>query len=137
MLRPVSWSSLGPPQRSPSGPLGGWSTCPTLDHTVQLPREITQRSLVSGWLHGVLIAGALVALACLLLLRRDRAWWTRRVPLAVPIAAGALAAVWSVVDHYKSWPDGFPTSVMLWAGSGLLGLTLRALGWRRQRWWVR
>lgn len=104
---------------------------------MQLPREITQLSLVSGWLHGELIAGALVALACLLLLRRDRAWWTRRVPLAVPIAAGALAAVWLVVDHFKSWPDGFPTSVLLWAGSGLLGLTLLALGWRRQRWWVR
>jgi S-formylglutathione hydrolase FrmB len=108
-----------------------------VDDAMPLPREITQLSLVSGWLHGLLIAGALLALAGLLLVRRDRVWWTRRVPLALPIAAGALAVVWLVVNHYKSWPDGFPRSVVLWAGTGLLGLTLLALGWRGRRWWVR
>ncbi|MGZ4607756.1 MAG: alpha/beta hydrolase [Blastococcus sp.] len=104
---------------------------------MQLPTEITQLSLISGWLHGLLLAGGLLALAGLLLLRRTRTWWTRRVPLAVLIAAGVLTAGWFAVDHYKSWPDGFPLSVLLWAGSGLLGLTLLALGWGRQRWWVR
>jgi enterochelin esterase-like enzyme len=100
---------------------------------MHLPRGLTELSLVSGPLHVALIAGALLAVG-MLLLRRDRTWWTRRVPLAVAIAAVLLGAIWLVVSRLKSWPDGVPLPVAAWAGCALLGLVLLGLGWTRRSW---
>jgi S-formylglutathione hydrolase FrmB len=94
-------------------------------------------SLVDGWLHAVLVIGATVSLGGLLLLRRTRAWWTRRVPLAVVLAVVLVIVLRAVVERLKSWPDGLPLTVLGWAGVGVLGLVLLGLGWTRQRWRVR
>jgi hypothetical protein len=61
---------------------------------------------------------------------------TRRVPLAVLAARSLLALGWLVLYLTKPWPDPLPDAVLAWVGAGLLALTLLALDWRRQRWWV-
>jgi S-formylglutathione hydrolase FrmB len=94
-------------------------------------------SLIHGLLHVLLLAAALVALAGLLLLRRERRWWTRWVPVAAAVAAGLAAGAWLFVAVAKPWPDGLPLEVLAWIAAPVLALTLLALGWPRQRWWVR
>jgi S-formylglutathione hydrolase FrmB len=100
-------------------------------------RWLTGLSLVHGWLHVLLLTLAAAGLVGLLLLRRTRGWWTRSVPLAVLTALGLLALGRLALELTKPWPDPLPGAVLAWIGGGLLALTLLALGWRRQRWWVR
>lgn len=100
---------------------------------MRFPGTLTQLSLTDGWVHWALITGALLSLAGLVLLGRDRAWWTRRIPLAVAGVAAVVALSWGIAEHTKSWPDGFPSDVLIWAAVGLLGPVLLALGWRRHR----
>jgi S-formylglutathione hydrolase FrmB len=100
-------------------------------------RWFIELSLVHGRLHDLLLTLALGGLAGLLLLRRTRVWWTRSVPIAVLTALALLALGWLVLDLTKPWPDPLPGVVVAWVGSGLLALSLLALGWWRQRWWVR
>ncbi|MCW2618580.1 MAG: xynZ [Modestobacter sp.] len=97
----------------------------------------TELSVVHGRLHVLLLTGAGFGLLGLLLLRRTRTWWTRSLPLSVLSTLGLLALGWLVLDVTKPWPDGVPGTVGAWIGVGLLALALLALGWRRQRWWVR
>ena len=94
-------------------------------------------SLTHGPLHLLLTGAALVALVGLLLLRRTRAWWLRRVPLAVGVAGVLVAAAWLWVTLAHPWPDGLPGTVLAWLGAGLLALVLVPLGWRGRRWFVR
>jgi enterochelin esterase-like enzyme len=98
---------------------------------------LTGLSLVHGALRVGLVAGFGVGLLILLLLRHDRSWWTRRVPLAVVAAAALVGLLVVLLDVLKPWPDPLPLSVYLWIGGGLLGVLLLGLGWPRSRWWVR
>jgi enterochelin esterase-like enzyme len=104
---------------------------------VQVWRWLVGLSLTHGPLHLLLVLGALGALAGLLMLRRGRPWWTRRVPTAVLLAAGAATGAWLFVAVAKPWPDGLPLEVMAWLATPFLALALLGLGWRRQRWRVR
>jgi S-formylglutathione hydrolase FrmB len=116
------------------------ATVETADEEVQEVRSwnwLIGLSLVHGPVHAVLIGGALVALLGLLLLRRTRSWWRRRVPLAVLGAAALVGAGLVLVAATRPWPDRLSWQVPAWIGAGLLGLLLLVLGWRHQRWWVR
>jgi S-formylglutathione hydrolase FrmB len=94
-------------------------------------------SLVHGWLRNTLAVAVFAGLGMLLLVRRDRRWWTRRVPLAAVLAVALLVLVVVYLDVAKPWPDPLQPDVMAWIGSGLLAVVLLPLGWRHRRWWVR
>jgi S-formylglutathione hydrolase FrmB len=98
---------------------------------------LTSLSLVQGWLRGVLAAAVFVGLAFLLVVRRDRRWWTRRVPLAVVAAFALLGLAEAYLDIAKPWPDSLSLGVLAWIWAGFLALTLLAVGWHRRHWWVR
>jgi len=97
----------------------------------------TGLSLVRGPLHLALFLLTGLALARLLLLRRDRSWWTRRVPLAVTIAAATVGVVVIALAVLKPWPDPLPAAVLAWIGVVALGIALLGLGWGRTHGWVR
>jgi S-formylglutathione hydrolase FrmB len=100
-------------------------------------RAFTGLSLVHGPLHLGLMAASAGALLVLLSLRRTRAWWIRRVPLAVA-SAGALVGLVGLWMHVaRPFPDPLPLVVLAWIGAGSLGVALLVAGWRRQRWLVR
>ena len=93
-----------------------------------------------GWLTGcpwsrpaarALLAGAPLALAGLLLLRRDRSWWT--AAFRWPSDRRGRSSCVVVIDSPCSSPG--PTvsrrRCSLWIGAGLLGLALLALGLAR------
>ena len=90
--------------------------------------------LTTGPLHAVLIDAAVVALVVLILLRRDRAWWSRMVPIALAVTAVLLvvSSVW--VDAVKSWPDALPVGVWAWTAAGELAVVLAVVGWRHRTW---
>ncbi|WP_199506451.1 esterase family protein [Geodermatophilus sp. TF02-6] len=97
---------------------------------------MTELSLLHGPLHAALLVAVVLGTG-VLLLRRGRPWWTRRVPVA---AAGALllvAAVWLLLDVTHPWPDPLPLDAYAWIGVGLLAPVLLAVGWAGRRWWVR
>lgn len=98
---------------------------------------LTELSLVHGPLHAVLVVIGGAALAGLLLMRRDRRWWTRGVPLAVLAAAALVGLLDLGLALAKPWPDPLSLEVLLWIGGGLLGLLLLGLGWRRSGSWAR
>jgi enterochelin esterase-like enzyme len=99
--------------------------------------RLTGLSLLHGPLHVVLVGGAVVGLLTLLLLRRDRSWWTRRVPLAVAGVVAVVALLVVVLAVLRPWPDPLPLAVLLWIGAGLLALVLLGLGWGRSGRWRR
>lgn len=94
-------------------------------------------SLIHGWLHITLTLGAMATLVGLLLLHRNRPWWTRRVPVALVLTGLLVAGVWIYLDVAKPWPDPLEPAVWGWIAAGLLGLVLAVAGWGRQRWWTR
>ena len=94
-------------------------------------------SLVHGWLRNILAVAVFAGLAVLVLVRRDRRWWTRRVPLAAALATALLVLIVVYLDVTKPWPDPLQPNVMAWIGCGLLAVVLLPLGWRGRRWWVR
>lgn len=98
---------------------------------------VTRLSLVSGPLHAVLMGLTGLSLLGLLALRRDRAWWRRRVPLAVLVAVALVGLVVLALDVLKPWPDPLALPVLVWLGVGFLGIALLVLGWRGRRRWVR
>lgn len=98
---------------------------------------VTGLSLLHGPLHVALLAGAGVGLTSLVLLRRDRAWWTRRVPLAFLAASAMVGLLVLALAVFRPWPDPLPLPVLLWIGVGLLGLVLSGLGWWRSGSWSR
>jgi enterochelin esterase-like enzyme len=97
--------------------------------------SLTRLSLVHGPLHVALMVGAGVGLLTLLTLRRDRSWWTLRLPIAVATAAATVGLLVLALAVLKPWPDPLPLPVLLWLGVGLLALALLGLGWRRTPWW--
>jgi S-formylglutathione hydrolase FrmB len=94
-------------------------------------------SLVHGWLRVTLAVAVFAGLAGLLLVRRDRRWWLRWVPLAIGLALALLVLVVVYLDVTKPWPDPLQPDVMAWIGAGLFAVVLLVLGWRGRRWWVR
>nr|CTQ92274.1 Apolipoprotein N-acyltransferase (EC 2.3.1.-) in lipid-linked oligosaccharide synthesis cluster [Kibdelosporangium sp. MJ126-NF4] len=88
---------------------------------------------------GPLVATVVAVLACgLLLVRRERRWWIR----TVPIAAGASVAVtllawWLLEGVWQPFPDALPLRVVAWAGCGVAGVALAVASfwgttWRRR-----
>lgn len=94
-------------------------------------------SLVHGWLRDALAVAVFAGLAVLVLVRRERRWWIRRVPVALLLALGLLGLVLVFLDVTKPWPDALPLDVVAWIGAGLFALVLLPLGWPGRRWWVR
>lgn len=93
--------------------------------------------LTTGPLHVALIGGAVAALVALVVLRRDRAWWSRTVPLAVAVTTVLLVVSGVWIDAVKSWPDALPVGVWAWVAAGELAVVLAALGWGRRSWRLR
>ncbi|MFI6446106.1 alpha/beta hydrolase [Kitasatospora sp. NPDC050543] len=70
--------------------------------------------LVAGW-----------AALLLLALSRDPRWWTRRLPLAVLLAAALTVALQLIVDDWwHPFAEGLPHPVTFWIGVAILGLCL-------------
>ena len=103
----------------------------------ELWRSFVALKLVSGPLYTGLVAALFVGLAVLLVARRDRRWFTRRVPLAFLAALVLLGLAQLALVVIKPFPDGLPWLVPLWIGLGLLGLTLAVAAWGGRRWWTR
>lgn len=103
----------------------------------ELWRSFVALKLVSGPLYVGLVTALFVGLAVLLVARRDRRWFTRRVPLALLAALVLLGLAQLALVITKPFPDGLPWLVPLWIGLGLLGITLAVAAWGGQRWWAR
>lgn len=75
-----------------------------------------------------------LALAALCLSRR-RNWWLRRGPLAVlvTVAATWLITLW-VDDWWQPFPDGLPSTTVLWIGVALFGVFLALFRMPTLRW---
>ena len=87
-------------------------------------RDVLHTSLLHGPLPVALLTAGLLALA-VLVLRRGRRWWTRRVPVALLV--GVLTAVLLVLIVQVWWrpfPDPLPHVTVLWAGLTAAALTL-------------
>jgi enterochelin esterase-like enzyme/uncharacterized protein YhhL (DUF1145 family) len=80
-------------------------------------------STVTGPLPIVLIMLGLAGLVGLLL-RRDRRWWTRVVPVCVVAAAALTALLVLLVDLWHPFPDPLPTVVDVASGVGILALVV-------------
>jgi S-formylglutathione hydrolase FrmB len=93
---------------------------------------LTGLSIVHGPVHVALLVTAVAGLAGLLLLWRDRRWWSRRVPLAALVSLLLLGAGRLWLEVAKPWPDPLPGTVWAWCGAGVLALALLVLGWRRR-----
>lgn len=79
--------------------------------------------IAGGWVPWVLLVVGL-AVVLVLLVGRGRAWWGKRVPVAVGAAVVITTGVTLFANHvWHPFPDDLPTSVVLW-----VGLTLLALG---------
>jgi S-formylglutathione hydrolase FrmB len=90
-------------------------------------------SLLSGWLPWALRIAA-VSAAVVAVSRRDRRWWTRRVPVALVVAVVVAAGLSVVVDHALEQPEPLPTEVWFWVGVlafALVVMLFRAPMWRR------
>jgi S-formylglutathione hydrolase FrmB len=94
-------------------------------------------SVVVGKLPLAISVGGGLALA-VLLLRRERRWFTRAVPVAIAAAVGAAALAALVVDVvWRPFPDTLPLRVLIWIGVACLGMGLAAgqaawsRSWRR------
>jgi S-formylglutathione hydrolase FrmB len=90
-------------------------------------------SLLSGWLPWALRIAAAAAVV-LAVGRRDRRWWTRRVPVAVVLAlvVGTVASI--VADGVLAQPEPLPAEVWFWVGVLVFALVIglwRAPVWRR------
>ena len=94
-------------------------------------------TLTQGPLHVLLLSGAVAGLCQLLLVRRDRLWWTVWVPIAVVAATLPAVAFRQWVIDAKPWPDGLPFGVAAWGAAGLLGPALLVVGWAGRRWRIR
>lgn len=94
-------------------------------------------TLTQGPLHVLLLSGAVAGLCQLLLVRRDRLWWTVWVPIAVVAATLPAVAFRQWVIDAKPWPDGLPVGVAAWGAAGLLGPALLVVGWAGRRWRIR
>ena len=104
---------------------------------MSIPPWLADLSLTHGPLHLGLIAGAACSLAGILLVRRDRAWFIRAVPATLVVAALVVGAAWLYMDVTKPWPDGLPTSAVVWGGAGVFGVLLLLAGWHGRRWRAR
>lgn len=96
---------------------------------------VTDLSLTTGWLPVVLLVlGALGALW--LLLRRDRSFLRRGLPVGLAAAALLTGAAYVVVeDVWRPFPDPLPLGVYGWTFAGLAGLALLVPRARAARRW--
>ena len=73
-----------------------------------------------------------------LVLRRDRAWWLRVVPIvAAATGLGVVLLVWLVDDVWQPFPDPLPFRVVFWIGIALGGIGLAGVRLVRGPWWQR
>lgn len=91
-------------------------------------------SLVDGAVPLMLsVLGVLCGL--ILVVRRQRTWWIRVVPLVAVGAVVCCLLVWLVLEQiWRPFPDRLPWRVLAWIGVAAAGLALGAVGWRRARW---
>jgi S-formylglutathione hydrolase FrmB len=90
-------------------------------------------SLLSGWLPAAL---RIVTVAAVLTaaIRPGVRWWTRRVPVAVVVAAGVAVAAGIVVDAALQQPEPLPGEVWVWVGLLVFALVtalMRGAVWQR------
>jgi S-formylglutathione hydrolase FrmB len=64
--------------------------------------------------------------------RRDRRWWTRRVPVAVAIAVPVAVVASVVVNDALDQTDPLPAEVWFWLGVGVFALV--TIVWRGRAW---
>ncbi|MFD9905932.1 alpha/beta hydrolase [Streptomyces sp. NPDC059063] len=91
-------------------------------------------SLVDGAVPVTLRVLGALGLA-LLLLSRDRRWWTLLLPCAL-VLSGLLAFLVPVVvdDWWQPFPDKLPTDVVVWLGVAILGVCLALFRLPTLRW---
>ncbi|WP_099896980.1 alpha/beta hydrolase family protein [Streptomyces sp. TLI_171] len=84
-------------------------------------------SLLHGAVPVLLLVAGWVSLLGLAVSGTPR-WWTRRVPLAVLVAAALTALIVVAVDHWwHPFPEDLPNDVVRWIAIALLGLCLAAV----------
>jgi peptidoglycan/LPS O-acetylase OafA/YrhL len=93
--------------------------------------------LVTGLLPVLLSAAGGMALLALLLVRLDRRWWSRLVPLVVLAAVVGVGVASVAVDVVRPFPDRLPTVVWWSLGFALVGVGLAVAqsgraGWTRR-----
>lgn len=82
--------------------------------------------LTSGWIRLILLVGGILALV-LLLLRRDRRWWVRVVPIALGLGSAAAVLLALIVNlWWRPFPDPLPSVSLLWAGLAVTAVVLAA-----------
>ncbi|WP_083754019.1 alpha/beta hydrolase [Actinosynnema sp. ALI-1.44] len=86
-----------------------------------------------------IVATVVAVLACCaLLVRRDRRWWTRTIPILVAVSvAVTLLAWWLVEGVWQPFPDALPLRVVGWTGCAVAGVGLGVVSlwktsWRRR-----
>lgn len=94
-------------------------------------------SLINGPIPTAATVAAALALTYLVI-RKNRTWWVRVLPITVLACALVVTGLALLVDHvWKPWPEPLPTILVVWVGAALVALTLAALRLRSGRWYGR
>lgn len=88
--------------------------------------------LIAGPLPTAVSAGGAVA-ALYLLVRRDRRWWRRDVPVAAAVGVGVALLCAGVVAVLRPFPDPLPPRVLVWIGVPVAAAALAWSGRDRRR----
>ncbi|MFD4643375.1 alpha/beta hydrolase [Lentzea sp. NPDC058436] len=94
-------------------------------------------SLINGPIPKAATVAAAVALTYLVI-RRNRTWWVRVLPIVVLACALVVTALTLVIDHlWKPWPEPMPVILMVWLGAALVAVSLAVARLRPSRWYAR
>jgi enterochelin esterase-like enzyme len=94
-------------------------------------------SLINGPIPKAATVVAALALTYLVI-RKNRTWWVRVLPIVVLACALAVTGLTLVINHvWKPWPEPMPIILMVWLGAALVAVSLGVARLRPSRWYGR
>lgn len=94
-------------------------------------------SLIYGPIPKAATVAAALALTYLVI-RKNRTWWVRVLPIVVLSCALFVTGLTLFVNHlWKPWPEPMPVILMVWLGVALVALALAVARLRPSRWYGR
>ncbi|SES23360.1 Enterochelin esterase [Lentzea albida] len=94
-------------------------------------------SLINGPIPKAATVAAALALTYLVI-RKNRTWWVRVLPMVVLAVALVVTGLTLVIDQlWKPWPEPMPVILMVWLGAALVAISLAVARLRPSRWYAR